>query len=176
MSNPQASADHMWHAWINRQNDIKGGEDWDHSLYEFKNVFQFLEYGHKQIADAFEGRLRTTHRQCSHQAAVEIKENSLRCACQGVDVTKCPMLLGIKEVFEEHKGRNEHYDIPVEFLYRTMAKTCAWHSLKIALKIGNSGMGCDLSEGILCDESDRMYWRNLYDNMAADSEEESEGE
>lgn len=164
--NPASNADHMWHVWINRQNENKGGDEFDHSPYEFKNVIQFLEYGHTQIADAFEGRLRKNHRQCSMQEPVSIKENVLRCACEGTDVTKCPMLLGIKEVFEEHKSRSSFYDIPVEHLYRTMAKTCAWHSLKVAMKMGNSGMGCDLSEGLLLDESDRMFWNNVYESMS----------
>lgn len=170
-------ADHLWHTWMNRRQRELASTDpaakFEHSLYKFKEILQFLEYGHEIIREAFEGRLATVHRQCSHQPAVQITGNSLKCACMGQDVTTCPILLGIKEVFEEAnrepRGSFPPCDLPVEMMYRTMAKTCAWHSYKISCHIEDGRLsGCDLSEGILLDESDRMFWRNVYDSLADD--------
>lgn len=84
------NADHLWHVWINRrQEELRKADPeakHEHSLYEFKDILQFLEYGHVLIAKAFEGNLGKTHQQCSHQAPVEIKENVLKCACMGQNV------------------------------------------------------------------------------------------
>lgn len=160
------NADHLWHVWMNRRNfNRKSESPHEHSLYEFKDMLQFLGYGHEVIAQAFEGRLSKTHRQCSRQAPVEIKENVLKCACEGVDVTKCPILLSLKQTFDDNKM---HYDVPVEHLYRTMAKTCAWHTYKVSCGIEEKGFRIDTSEGYLLDESDRMFWRNVYDSLSQD--------
>lgn len=171
------NADHLFHVWINRRQSALKKADPDHhhehSLYEFKDILQFLEYGHTLIQRAFEGKLDTTHQQCSHQAPVPIKNNVLKCACMGQEVTTCPMLLGLKTVFEEDKA---HYDIPVEHLYRTMAKTCAWHSYKISCNVPEGAWGCDLSEGVLMDESDRMFWSNVYSSLSQSDEEDPESE
>ena len=164
-------ADHLWHVWMNRRNSPKIGAkgEFEHSLYEFKNMLQFLEYGHVVIQKAFEGKLPTVHQQCSHVEPVKIEKNVLKCACEGQEVTTCPILLSIKEVFAE----NHRYDIPVEHLYRTMAKTCAWHSYKISTGIKEGMSKCDLSEGFLLDESDRMFWNTVYENLS-DSDEAGE--
>lgn len=166
----QRDANWMWHVWMNRQNKI-GDDNWDHSMYEFKNMLEFLEYGHISIREAFEGNLRKVHQQCSRQAPVEIKENSLRCCSENVDVTKCPLLLSLKAVFEEEKL---HHPVPDGLLYRTMAKTCAWHIHKVACGIPNKHWGCDTSEGYLKDESDRMFWSNIYESMASSCDPDDE--
>jgi len=170
----RSRVDHMWHVWINRRQDErrKAGDDvWEHDLYEFKNMLQFLEYGHEVIAKAFEGRLAKTHRQCSRQEPVEIKENTLKCCLEAQDGTTCPILLSLKSVFDEHAQRppigDYSYVVHVEYLYRTMAKTCAWH-------IYQNSSQCDTSEGYLLDESDRMFWRNVYDSMMGDDVVEEE--
>lgn len=163
-------ADHLWHVWMNRRNfDRPGKSPHEHSLYEFKHMLQFLDYGHVVIGNAFEGKLPKVHQQCSHQAPMEIKENALRCACEGQDVTKCPILLSVKAVFDDNKA---HYDVPVEQLYRTMAKTCAWHTYKVSCGVEEGPFKIDTSEGYLLDESDRMFWSTVYNNMADAGEEE----
>lgn len=71
-------ADHLWHVWMNRRNFGRPDKSpHEHSLYEFKDMLQFLDYGHVVIQNAFEGKLSKVHRQCSRTAPVEIKENVL---------------------------------------------------------------------------------------------------
>lgn len=163
MSKENNTAFHLWHCWMNNLNENKaGGDTFDHSVYEFKNMLQFLEYGHKSIQEAFEGRLPMVHQQCSHSTPVKLESNTLRCACEGIDVTQCPMLLGIKKEFDEYREK-----VPDEQLYRVMANTCAWHSYKVCCGInGKRSYQCGLSEGYLLDGSDRMFWRNVYDSLA----------
>ena len=156
-------ADHLWHVWMNRRNfDRKADAPHEHSLYEFKSMLDFLEYGHLRIQEAFEGKLTKIHKQCSRTEPVEINDNVLKCACEGVDVTKCHILTDVKRTFEDNKS---HYDVPVEMLYRTMAKTCAWHTYKVSCGIEEKGFRIDTSEGYLLDESDRMFWSNVYESM-----------
>lgn len=167
-------ADHLWHVWMNRRNfDRKDGAPHEHSLYEFKSMLEFLEYGHRVIKDAFEGTLSKIHRQCSRSQPVQLEENVLKCACEGVDVTKCPILLDVKQTFDDNKAR---YDVPVEMLYRTMAKTCAWHTYKVSCGIEEKGFQIDTSEGYLLDTSDRMFWDNVYQSMSTNPDELDEDE
>ncbi len=164
------NADHLWHVWMNRRNfNREDKAPHEHSLYEFKAMLQFLEYGHEVIHKAFNGHLAKTHIQCSHQEPVEIKQNVLKCACEGIDVTTCPMLLGLKQTFDDNKS---HYDVPAEQLYRTMAKTCAWHTYKTSCDIKEGLFQIDTSEGYLMDESDRMLWSNIYSSLSESDEGE----
>ena len=49
---------HVWHVWINRRQQERGKDQpWEHSLYEFKSMLEFLSYGAEQIQTA---RLQTT--------------------------------------------------------------------------------------------------------------------
>jgi hypothetical protein len=151
-------AEHIWHMWINRRQDAKPeGEAREHGLYEFKSMLQFLSYGHKQIRDAFEGKLSKTHQQCSHQLPVPILNNVLKC-CIGTEVLGCPILQSLKDAFTQETNRvapyngQKNYALPDEQLYRLMANTCAWHIYTTKTGVVEGGWhGIDTSEGYLLD-------------------------
>jgi hypothetical protein len=174
---------HAWHVWMNRRQTErqKAGEKWEHSLYEFKSLLQFLTYGHQQIQRAFEGKLRTTHRQCSHSAPEPIADNCLRC-CLGQEVTTCDILVSIQSTFNEERervmpfnGSKPYSKITDEEVYQVMAATCAWHIYTKATGAVEDGWhGVDTSEGHLLDESDRRFWRNVYESMAQQPPEDDE--
>ena len=166
MDNEQRNADHLWHVWINKRQSERGKDQpWEHSLYEFKSMLEFLSYGGKQIADAFEGKLPQTYQQCSRQPVEQLKVlNTLRCSREGIDVTECPILLSLAATFEERKEV-----LPRTVLYDLMAKTCAWHIYAMAVGIPEGHhFAIDTSMGYLMDETDRMFWDRVLTNMAAD--------
>ncbi len=82
---------HIWHVFMNRLCQ----KDHDHTLYEFKNMMEWLSYGHEKIAQAFENRLPSTHRQCSRTEPEEIPSSTLMCAI-GKNVTECEILKQLK--------------------------------------------------------------------------------
>lgn len=49
------------------------------------------------MAQAFEGRLPSTHRQCSHSLAEEVEGNRLT-GCLGADVLECDILKSLRAV------------------------------------------------------------------------------
>lgn len=169
--------DHIWHVWINKRQNERGYDKWEHSLYEFKSMLQFLTYGAKQIQTAFENRLPQTHRQCSHQPVEQLPVlNTLRCSRGGVDVTQCPILLSLRESFEEERTRVYAFndepanpDLKSEAVYDLMAKTCAWHIYTEATGTPEGHhFSIDTSMGYLMDETDRIFWDRVHSNMAAD--------
>jgi hypothetical protein len=169
MSSDTRDAEHLWHVWINRRQQARGKDaPWEHNLYEFKNMLQFLSYGAKQIEDAFEGRLPQTHRQCSHQPVEQLPVlNTLKCSRDGIDVKKCPILQSLAKTFGEQTK-----SLPKTVLYDLMAKTCAWH---IYTKATNTPDGhhfaIDTSMGYLLDETDRIFWDRVHTSMATHPEE-----
>ena len=169
------SADHIWHVWMNSRNNYE-----DH-IYLFKDMLQFLSYGHKKIAEAYEGKLPVLHQQCSHSRPESIQNNRLRCCLEGKDVTECPILLGPKAKYDEEAARiypfNGEQAYPElaanqEQLYRLMAQTCALH---IFTEITTNKKFVDHTEGFLTDEGDRMFWQNVYRSMG-DTDNESDDE
>lgn len=163
-------SDHIWHCWINkRQQERSKDEPWEHSLYEFKSMLQFLTYGAKQIKDAFEGKLPQTHRQCSHHPVEKLPVlNVLKCSREGTDVTKCPLLQSLAAVFDETKVEPK----PRTMLYDLMAKTCAWHIYAKAVGIPEGHhFAIDTSMGYLMDETDRMFWNRVHTSMMMDPED-----
>lgn len=181
----ERNLEHIWHVWINhRQVSLReqsGEHTHEHSLYEFKSMLQFLDYGHKVIQDAFEGKLATAHKQCSHSPTIPIINNTLRCAI-GNEVTSCPILLQLRETFQKEvervypfNGEKPYGDLPPESVYSLMAKTCAWHIYMTSCRVQEGWGGIDTSEGYLMDESDRMFWSNVYSSLAqGDPDEETE--
>jgi hypothetical protein len=165
--NPKSSADHIYHVWMNSYADKK--QSWPHSLYEFKSIVQFLEYGWKQIEKAYSGELPTVHNQCCH-APEPIPDNKLMC-CLGKDVKSCEILVSIKTTFDEQRQREcgvlgkFYADVPDEFMYRSMAQTCAWHIFTTVTQAQEDWHGVDTSEGHLMDKGDRMFWQNVYRSM-----------
>lgn len=161
------NAEHIWHVWLNRWNQV-GDSDFDHSMYEFKSMLDFLRYGHQLIEQAFTGNLRTIHRQCSLTAPEHIESNCLKCAF-GKDVTECGILKSLKSTFDE-KTANEHYADAKPELFRIMANTCAWHMYTEPIR---TGQFLDTTEGWLMDKSDRMFWDNVYSILAQSDEKEA---
>ena len=175
--------DHLWHVWINRRQELlrdeakAKGEDpmatWEHSLYEFKDLIHWLQYGHERIASAFEKRLPTVHRQCSLSAPEPVPDNVLKC-CIGEVVIACPILKSLRDEVERQcewklPGSNRPYaNFSDADLYRLMSFTCAWHIYTTATgtPVGHH-FAIDTSEGYMLDTTDRMFWGRLYANMAA---------
>ncbi len=155
--------DHLWHVFMNHMN--KGPEDWDRTIYEFKRMIQWLQYGHEKIAQAFEERLPSTHKQCSHSPSEVIPENTLVCAI-GKNVKECQILKDLRAVVDEHKKEDYYADFTEESLYKLMSLTCSWHILNKATGMTNA-FSLDTSEGFMLDTSDRMFWERTYRNMAA---------
>jgi len=176
-----ADLDHIWHIWINRRQQERDKDaPWEHSLYEFKSMLQFLSYGAKQIKEAFDGKLPQTHQQCSHQPVEQLKVlNVLKCSREAIDVTKCPILLSLQETFNGEldrvypfNGQKANPNLSPDAVYDLMAKTCAWHIYEQACGISKGHhFSIDTSMGYLMDETDRIFWDRVHDSMADDCPE-----
>lgn len=172
-----ADLDHIWHVWINKRQSLRGkDEPWEHSLYEFKSMLHFLTYGAKQIQSAFEGKLPQTHQQCSHQPVEQLPVlNVLKCSRESMDVTRCPILSQLADVFGNQNAINQNHGLkvlPKESLYDLMAKTCAWHIYTGAINMQEGHhFSIDTSMGYLLDETDRIFWDRVHSNMAMNDEE-----
>jgi len=173
MTKDEQQADHIWHVWMNHfaDEESRSGKKRPHSLYEFKSLLQFLEWGWKRLQDAYLGKLAVTHQQCSQSTPEPITQNYLKC-CLGVDVTKCDILLSLKSTFEAERNREcgqlgKYYsNVSDEQMYRKMANVCAWHIYKGVTKGSEGFNGIDTTEGHLMDVGDRMFWDRTYASMA----------
>jgi len=159
--------DHLWHVFMTRISE----KEHDHTLYEFKNMIQWLQYGHEKISQAFEGRLPSQHRQCSHSAVEPVPDPTLQCAI-GKNVLECEILQKLRVVVDEHKSMERGYyaGFTDADLYRLMSLTCAWHILKKSTLMQPGWGGVDTSEGYMQDTSDRMFWERTYRSMAGGDE------
>lgn len=175
---------HAWHVWMNKRQDSRAqtGDPRERSLYEFKDLLSYLEYGHVRIQQAFEGKLRTTHQQCSHQSVEQLPQNSL-CCCLGTDVAKCPILLDAKQHIEAEDARRvawyrDHIQKekpPLgDEVFKILSAICGWHIYSEATKNPHGWSGVDTSEGYHLDESDRRFWERTYASMAACSDPDDE--
>ncbi len=183
MSTPTSNADHIYHVWINRRQEERraAGEEWEGSLYEFKDLLHFINYGHTLLEKAFTDKLPTIHQQCSHSSPEKIEGNRLVC-CLGQEVTTCPILLSLKGTVEEERGRiapwngEAHYaNVDDAQLYRLMGNTCAWHIYHEATGIQDGHrFKVDTSEGYLLDKSDRIFWDRVYISMSSSDPDEEE--
>ena len=163
-------ADHIWHVWMNKYSTEQS--KWPHSLYEFKSLLEFLQWGWKRLEQAFTANLPTEHQQCSLSPVEPIKENILKC-CLGAECVKCDILLGLKATFDDERNRTrgvlgKFYDqVPETEVYKRMANTCAWHIYTKTCGIVDEGFhGVDTTEGHLMDTGDRMYWDRLYQSLS----------
>ena|ERR1700679_3624645 len=167
---------HIWHVWFNirqaSERKTDANHHHEHSLYQFKNMLEFLAYGHTQIQKAFENKLPTTHKQCSHSPSIPIINNVLKCSL-GADVVTCPILLHLKKTFDEQvgytipfNGEKPYGDLPPDTVYGLMAKTCAWHIYKQSTNATEEWGGVDTSMGYLLDESDRMFWDRVHSSLS----------
>ena len=156
--------DHIWHVFINKL----CAEKHDHTIYEFKSMIEWLEYGHEKIAQAFEKRLPSSHQQCSRTEPEPIPASTLTCAV-GKNVLECEILASLRAVVDEHKAMDRGYyaDFTDADMYRLMSFTCAWHILKKSTRMQDGWGGVDTSEGYMQDTSDRMFWERVYRSMGA---------
>lgn len=154
MGEYKPDANHAWHVWINRRQDErrKSGEPFEHDLYEWKNALGEMRRLPRLFKALREGTLPKVHRQCSHSAPESITENRLRC-CLGEDVSECIILASLRATLTEQRIDAADQD-------RIQGDTCAWH-------IYQNSSRCDTSEGYITDESDRRFWSNLYESLAA---------
>ena len=142
---------HEWHVAINKYNGDKFGKDTYASfMYEAKTLADEVP----RLAVLFkmerEKKLPQIHKQCSMSAPEPIKENHLSC-CLGKKCAECPFLLAL----DTAKMEPEQIDT-------AKAWTCAAH---IISKGGDVG-----GEGYLMTVDDRMYWDNVYSNLAMTDE------
>jgi len=181
-----SDATHAWHVWINKRQEKREetNEPREISLYEFKDLVSYLEYGHERIQQAFTGKLRTTHQQCSHQAVEQLPTNSLRC-CLGQDVTTCPILLDAKQQIEAEDARRVAWyrdqikkeKAPLgDEVFKILSATCGWHIYSEATKNPHGWSGVDTSERYHLDESDRRFWERTYASMAASDPDDEDSE
>lgn len=158
--------DHLWHVWINQyaQGESEKGKPRPHSLYEFKSMLQALPWLGRTLGKERKGELPKTHRQCSRCAPEHIHENHLEC-CLGVKCAECPILISLRTSIAARS--KEHYkEITDEDVDHLCGLTCAWHIFTTATGTPADHWGCDTSEGYIKDESDRMFWSNLYKSLS----------
>jgi hypothetical protein len=165
----RSSVEHVWHVWINRRQDQRRatGEQWESDLYAWKDALRELERIPLWLKRVRENTLPTLHKQCSQQDPEPIAENRLICAL-GTNVAECPILKSLYETVAEHSAIKHYSDVTVEDADALGGKVCAWHIFRTVFGItGDRASYIDTSEGYVQDESDRMYWRRVYDNLSA---------
>ena len=145
------------HRVINRMNDKDRSRNG--FLYQMKDAIQEirrLSYLHK--AERL-GMLPDIHRQCSLSPEEKVTDNHLTC-CLGIECRNCEILKGLEDV---------EYDD--EVIDEIKAWTCLVHALKESDYT---------NDGIINDETDRMYWDNYMKSMSQEtsqaSTEHSKGE
>ncbi len=139
---------HQWHVVINKFNEGKYGNERASFMYAAKETADEVPRLAKLFEMEREGKLRQTHRQCSHAATVPVPNNHLTC-CLGKKCAECPMLMALNNA----KLRPEQIDL-------AKAWTCAAHIL--------SEGGDAAGEGFVLTVDDRMYWDHVYENLTAD--------
>lgn len=151
-----SGVDNIWHVWFNSE------KDHDSTKYAFKEMLHELQRLPRLFKRQREGSMPKVHQQCSLSAPVAIPDpNKLTC-CLGKDVATCPILLDLEAKIAER--RKTDLRITDEQVDGVKGATCCWHILK------ESAMGrnhtFDTSEGYILTEGDRMYWDNVYKNLA----------
>lgn len=145
----------VWHEWFNSE------KDHDTTKYSFKEMLLELARLPLLFKAHREGKLPKVHQQCSVSAPVAIKNDKLTC-CLGKNVDECPILKSLDGYFAQR--RKFYTSITEDEMDGVRAATCCQHILR------ESEMGrkhtFDTSEGYVLTESDRMYWDNVYRNLA----------
>lgn len=171
---------HALHVWINRRQDERGrGQEWEGSLYAWKDMEAERERFPRILKAAFERTLPTVYQYCSQTDPEPIFENRLVCAL-GQEVTTCPILLSLRATFAEQREQrrrieerqvNDQSGLTDDSAYQAMATVCTWHifTTTFAVRLGHPQH--DLSEGWAKDESDRRFWAKTYELMAMEPDE-----
>lgn len=160
MERPNSGTLHDWHVQINRHNDTLPRGQWHRWMYLGKDLAD--EVPRMALLHGMErrGELAKTHVQC-HNAVCDntpqqVPDNHLRCGL-GVECRKCPHLLALNEMKPDN----------MEKLDYAKAWTCGAHMLSEWKGVDNSG-----GEGWLTTVDDRMYWDRVYQNLAADDDDD----
>lgn len=143
---------HQWHVAINRFNHNRLGTDqWQHWMYEAKDLADEVPRMVMLFALEREGRLPKLHKQCSLAQPEEVIDNHLTC-CLGVECRKCEYLVAL-----------EATEVSPNEIDTIKAWTCAAHIL--------SKGGDVAKEGYLLTADDRMFWDRTYESLAASPEQ-----
>lgn len=145
---------HEWHVAINKHSDscMENNQDWPSFMYEAKAMADEVPRMAMLFSLERTNKLPKTHKQCSRQAPVPVPNNHLKC-CIGVKCSDCPALLALEGI---SRSTPEEIDL-------AKAWTCASHI---------SSSGGDLAgEGYINTVDDRMYWDNVYQNLAQSGQE-----
>lgn len=156
MNEPQRPNSHLlwqWHVAINHHAEDKHGlDEWPRAMYAAKDVADEVPRMAMLFAQERKGELSNWHYQCSHDAdGKPINDNHLSC-CLGTECRKCPMLLALDKI----EAQPEQIDM-------MKAWTCAAH---ILMEYGAKPLAFDTSEGFIKTEGDKMYWAQVYENLA----------
>lgn len=146
---------HEWHAAVNKHSDewLKSEKEWRDMrfMYEAKTMADEVPRMAMLFRQERENALPRTHQQCSMQAPVPVKDNHLTC-CKGVKTRECPHLLALEKI-----ERCTPDDVDT-----AKAWTCTAH----IVSTGGDTMG----EGYILRINDRMFWGNVYTNLAQESD------
>lgn len=142
---------HSWHVAINGYHYPKDGGpaigERSRWMYDAKDAAQEVKRLPLLFQMEREGTLPKLHRQCSHAEPEPVAKNELTC-CLGVKCASCPQLLAL----------NAMQAATPEDIDQAKAWTCVSHILS---------QGGDMAaEGFILTTDDRMYWNNLYANLA----------
>ena len=146
---------HEWHVAVNRHSEDwrKAGNEWGamRFMYEAKKMADEVPRMVMLFKAEREKTLPQTHKQCSMQDAVPVKDNHLSC-CLGMKARECPHLLALEKI-----ERSTPDDVD-----EAKAWTCAAH----IVSQGGDRMG----EGYMLRVDDRMFWDNVYSSLAQPDE------
>jgi hypothetical protein len=142
---------HEWHVAVNRHQDARldAGQEWSEARFMYDGLKMADEVPRMVMLfrQERENALPQTHKQCSMQAPVPVKDNHLTC-CKGVKTRECPHLLALEKI-----ARCTPADVDT-----AKAWTCAAH-------IVSTG-GDRMNEGFLLRVDDRMFWDNVHASLA----------
>lgn len=149
---PDHNFTHRWHVAINQFMFHSGDPKWTRDFSKHRWMYEAKAAADEvpRLTMLFErertGKLAQVHRQCSHSEPEPIPANVLTC-CLGVKCAECPQLQGVAKM----EGTPEEINT-------AKAWTCVAHIL--------SEGGDQAGEGYILTTDDRMYWNNVYSNLA----------
>lgn len=145
--------EHRWHVAINKFHDGKAvSEDWQHWMYEAKDMFGEIPRLTRLFKKERLGELSKVFKYCSFSPEEKLTENFLSC-CMGQRCSECPYLQAI-----------EAGDLSPEEKDTAKAYTCVAHILS------QPHMSIDTSEGYLLTEDDKLFWQRTYALMSEPAE------
>lgn len=141
-----------WHVAINIFHEGMPIGDFKNWMYKAKKVAAAIPYMTHYFMQERTDSLPKVHKQCScsHSKSQEVVNNHLTCAL-GIKCKKCEYLLALEKA-----------DLLVEKIDEAKAWTCCMHMVWGEAQ----GKIFDDSEGFIVTVDDRMFWNNVYENLA----------